>query len=182
MSEAAGGGGGGEGGGEGRRGALKHLIVLGSAALGCAVAAPAVVFLAAPVRSAGARAERWVRTIRLDTLREGEPRKVSIVADQRDAWTLARDVDLGAVWLVKRGAGVLALSAVCPHLGCSINATPDGAFACPCHTSTFAPDGAKVGGPTPRGMDPMATKIEDGFVAVDFQKFRIGTAERETLG
>ena len=178
MSDSTGAG----GGDQGRRGALKHLIVLGSAALGCAVAAPAAVFLAAPVKSPGARAERWVRTVRVDSLREGEPRKVSIVADQRDAWTLARDVELGSVWLVKRGADVVALSAVCPHLGCSINSVPDGSFACPCHTSTFAADGAKVGGPTPRGMDPMATKIDAGYVAVDFQKFRIGTHEREAIG
>jgi menaquinol-cytochrome c reductase iron-sulfur subunit len=175
---------GGEGNGNdaGRRDALKHLIVLGSAALGCAVAAPAVVFLAAPVKAAGAAAERWVRTVRLETLREGEPRKVSIVADQRDAWTVAHDVDLGAVWLVRRGDRVLALSVVCPHLGCSVEALPDGSFGCPCHTSTFAADGEKTGGPSPRGMDPMATKIDEGFVAVDFQKFRIGTAARETLG
>jgi cytochrome b6-f complex iron-sulfur subunit/menaquinol-cytochrome c reductase iron-sulfur subunit len=140
------------------------------------------VFLAAPVKTGGGQSGRWVRTVRLDTLREGEPRKVSIVADQRDAWTVAHDVDLGAVWLVRRGGDVVALSAVCPHLGCSIDAAPDGSFACPCHTSTFAADGAKTGGPTPRGMDPLATKIDDGFVAVDFQRFRIGTAERETLG
>ena len=171
-----------EAGDGGRRGALKHLIVLGSAALGCAVAAPAVVFIAAPVKTGGGEAGRWVRTVRLDTLREGEPRKVSIVADQRDAWTLARDVELGAVWLVRRGSEVLALSAVCPHLGCSIDAAAGGSFGCPCHTSTFAPDGAKTGGPTPRGMDPMPTKIDDGFVAVSFQRFRIGTADRETIG
>jgi cytochrome b6-f complex iron-sulfur subunit/menaquinol-cytochrome c reductase iron-sulfur subunit len=170
------------GGDDGRRGALKHLVVLGSAALGCAVGAPAAVFIAAPVKSGGGGSERWVRTVRLDTLHEGEPRKVSIVADQRDAWTVARDVELGAVWLVRKGDQVQALSTVCPHLGCSINALPDGSFGCPCHTSTFAADGSKSGGPTPRGMDPLATKIDDGFVAVDFRKFRIGTAEREAIG
>lgn len=166
----------------GRRDTLKHLIVLGSAALGCAVAAPAAVFLAAPVKTGAGGPERWVRTVRLEALREGEPRKVSIVADQKDAWTVAHDVDLGAVWLVRHGDGVVALSAVCPHLGCSIDALPDGSFGCPCHTSTFAADGAKTGGPSPRGMDPLATRIEDGFVAVSFQKFRIGTDAREALG
>jgi menaquinol-cytochrome c reductase iron-sulfur subunit len=176
MSEGA------DGNESGRRGALKHLIVLGSAALGCAVAGPAAVFLAAPVKTGGGEAGRWVRTLRLDTLRDGEPRKVAIVADQRDAWTIAHDVELGSVWLVRKGDAVVALSAVCPHLGCSIDAGADGSFGCPCHTSTFAADGAKTGGPTPRGMDPLTTKIDDGFVLVDFQKFRIGTAERETLG
>jgi cytochrome b6-f complex iron-sulfur subunit/menaquinol-cytochrome c reductase iron-sulfur subunit len=169
-------------GGEGRRGALKHLIVLGSAALGCAVGGPALVFVAAPVKTSGDGAERWVRTVRLDSLQEGQPRKVAIVADQRDAWTVAHDVDLGSVWLVRHGDEVRAFSAVCPHLGCSIDATPEGSFACPCHTSTFAADGAKTGGPSPRAMDPLATKIEGGVVAVDFRKYRIGTAEREAIG
>jgi len=171
-----------DGGDGGRRDALRHLIVLGGAALGCAVGAPAVVFLAAPVKTGGDRAARWVRTVRFESLTEGEPKKVSIVADQRDAWTVAKDVDLGAVWLVRRGEHVVALSAVCPHLGCSIDSLADGSFGCPCHTSTFAADGAKTGGPTPRGMDPLATKLDDGFVAVDFQKFRIGTDARETIG
>lgn len=171
-----------DGGDGGRRDALRHLIVLGGAALGCAVGAPAAIFLAAPVKVGAGHAERWVKTVRLDSLTDGEPKKVSIVADQRDAWTVAKDVDLGAVWLVRKGDQVAALSAVCPHLGCSVDALADKTFGCPCHTSTFAADGAKTGGPSPRGMDPLATKIEDGFVAVDFQKFRIGTDAREAVG
>jgi cytochrome b6-f complex iron-sulfur subunit/menaquinol-cytochrome c reductase iron-sulfur subunit len=167
---------------ESRRGALRHLVVLGSAALGCAIAAPAAVFAVAPVKRGGGAAERWIRTVRLDQLPEGEPKKVSIVADQRDAWTLAKDVELGAVWLVRRGDAVTALSVVCPHLGCSVNSAPDGTFACPCHTSAFAADGARVAGPAPRGMDALATRIEDGVVAVDFRRFRIGVAEREPIG
>jgi hypothetical protein len=31
-------------------------------------------------------------------------------------------------------------------------------------------------------MDPLATKVDEGFVAVDFRKFRIGTADREAIG
>ncbi len=167
----------------GRRGALKHLIVVGSAAIGCAVAAPAAVFIAAPVKSGGGdRAARWVKTIRFETLREGEPRKVAIVDDEQDAWTLSRGVELGSVWLVRRGEQVVAFSAVCPHLGCAVNALADGSFGCPCHTSTFDAAGKKTGGPTPRDMDPMATKIDAGFVAVDFRKFRIGTNDREAIG
>jgi menaquinol-cytochrome c reductase iron-sulfur subunit len=167
----------------GRRGALRHLIVLGSAAIGCAVAAPAAMFVAAPVKSGGGNAAaRWVKTIRFDSLREGEPHKVAIVDDERDAWTISRGVELGSVWLVRHGDEVVALSAVCPHLGCAVNALADGSFACPCHTSTFAPSGEKTGGPTPRGMDPLATKIDAGFVDVDFRKFRIGTSDREAIG
>ncbi len=72
---------------------------------------------------------------------------------------------------------------MCPHLGCSIDTfVPDGSFTCPCHTSTFASDGAKTSGPTPRGMDLLATKVDEGFVAVDFRRFRVGTPEREAIG
>ena len=167
---------------DGRRGALKRLVVLGTAALGCAVAAPVAVFIAAPVKQGGGGAVQWVKTVRLDALREGEPRKVSIIADQRDAWTVARDVDLGAVWLVRKGDAVQAWSAVCPHLGCAIAFVPGESFACPCHDSSFGPDGSKQSGPSPRGMDPLDVKIDDGVVAVGFQRFRIGTPAREAIG
>jgi cytochrome b6-f complex iron-sulfur subunit/menaquinol-cytochrome c reductase iron-sulfur subunit len=165
-----------------RRGALKHLIVLGGAAFGCALAAPAAVFVTAPVKTGAAGSPRWVRTVRLEALTDGEPKKVAIVDDAHDAWMVAKAVDLGAVWLVRRGDAVRALSCVCPHLGCSVNAEPAGTFACPCHTSAFAADGARVAGPAPRDMDALDTKIEDGFVVVDFRKFRIGIAEREQVG
>jgi cytochrome b6-f complex iron-sulfur subunit/menaquinol-cytochrome c reductase iron-sulfur subunit len=167
---------------EGRRGALKGLVALGGAALGCAVAAPAVVFVAAPAQRGSGETGTWVKTIRLDALREGEPKRVSIVADLHDAWSVARNVELGSVFLIKRGSEVTALSAVCPHLGCAIGRDEAGGFVCPCHTSAFAPDGARVSGPTPRGMDPLTVRIDDGFVTVRFQKFRIGGEEREAIG
>ena len=107
-----------------RRGALRGLILGGSAAFGCALAAPAAIFISAPLGAAGAHGARWVKTIRLESLKEGEPKKVAIVADLRDAWTLARDVDLGAAWLIRRGDKVTAFSVVCPHLGCSVNVAP----------------------------------------------------------
>jgi cytochrome b6-f complex iron-sulfur subunit/menaquinol-cytochrome c reductase iron-sulfur subunit len=163
------------------RGGRRTLLVLaagaGACAIGAAVAIPAAAFVAAPL-SSGAGGGRWVKTLRLDQLKEGEPKRVAIVADRRDAWTVERDVELGSVWLVKRGDKVTAFSAVCPHLGCSVNATSNGAFACPCHTSAFDADGKKKSGPSPRDLDTLATKIEDGFVAVDFRRFRIGIAEK----
>src|SRR5262245_29214250 len=93
-------------GGADRAGRRRALVLIGggSAVFACALAVPAVRVLVAPVRIGGGQA-KWVRTVRLDSLREGEPRKVAIVADDHDAWTVARGVELGAVWLV-RGGGV----------------------------------------------------------------------------
>ena len=162
---------------KGRR-SLIMAAAAGTCAIAAGVGAPAAALVLAPLR-ATASSGRWVRTIRPDQLRENEPKRVAIVSDRKDAWTVEKNVELGSVWLVKRGDKVLAFSAVCPHLGCSINAVPEGgAFACPCHTSAFDADGKRKSGPSPRDMDGMATKIEDGFVAVDFRRFRIGVAEK----
>jgi len=107
------------------------------------------------------------------------------VADERDAWTLTKDVELGAAWLVRRGESVLAWSSTCPHLGCAIRAgdgAGEGGFSCPCHASTFAGDGKRGEGPSPRDMDALATKVEEGFVVVDFRKYRTGTPEKVEIG
>jgi menaquinol-cytochrome c reductase iron-sulfur subunit len=172
-----------KGGEEGRRSLLKILVGSGSAAFACALAAPAAVFVTAPATRAGATGERWVKTIRLDSLREGEPKKVAIIADQRDAWTITKDVELGAAWLFLHAGKVVALSTTCPHLGCSVNESPDGGgFACPCHTSTFDATGHRTGGPAPRDMDPLETRVEEGFVHVDFRRYRMSIAERVEVG
>jgi menaquinol-cytochrome c reductase iron-sulfur subunit len=161
------------------RRALTLAVVVGSCAIAAATAIPAAAFVAAPIGSRGA-AGRWVRTLRLDQLAEGEPKRVAIVDDRRDAWTIERGVELGSVWLVRHGDKVTAFSSVCPHLGCSVNvaAGAGAGFACPCHTSAFDPEGKRKSGPSPRDLDALATRIEDGFVAVDFRRFRIGIADK----
>ena len=174
----------------GRRGALRTLITAGGAAFGCALAAPALVFVAGPLAPTGggpsSSSGRWIRTVKLDALREGEPRKVAVVADQRDAWTITKNVELGAAWLTRRGDTVTALSATCPHLGCSVNADAgrpgDAGFTCPCHASVFDADGKREAGPSPRGLDTLPTRIEDGFVVVDFRIYRTGTADKVEIG
>jgi cytochrome b6-f complex iron-sulfur subunit len=42
--------------------------------------------------------------------------------------------------------GFVALSAICPHLGCQVEPSPTG-FVCPCHASRFDATGALLGGP-----------------------------------
>lgn len=166
----------------GRRFALKALA-LGGGALGCgALAVPTVRFLVAPAR-AGSAAGRWIKTVPLESLPEGEPKRVACVADHRDAWTLERAVELGAVWLVRRADGVLAWSTTCPHLGCAVDKAATGSgFYCPCHDSAFDEEGRRLNGPSPRGLDALETRVEDGFVMVEFQRFRQGTPEKEPVG
>ena len=169
----------------GRRGALKALVVLGGAAFAGVVAVPGVELLVAPVGKDPSGA-LWVKTIRFDSLTEGEAKRVSIVSDRRDAWTLEKAVELGAVWLIRNGAAIDCFSVVCPHLGCSVAAVPAGAagphFNCLCHDSDFAIDGTRQSGPAPRDLDSLATKVEDGYVLVDFRTYRQGTPDKTEIG
>ena len=64
--------------------------------------------------------------------------------------------------------GVVAYSAVCPHLGCTVATLLEGALYCPCHNSKFDPvTGAKViAGPSPRPLALLPLKLEGTHLAV----------------
>lgn len=50
---------------------------------------------------------------------------------------------------IETSAGkVRVQTAVCTHLGCTVNAVPTG-FKCPCHGSTYDQHGLNTGGPAP---------------------------------
>lgn len=170
------------GGVEPRRGALRVLVTLGGLAYAGVIAVPAIRFASStgtPGADGGGRA-RWIRLGRLADLPAGEPRRYQVVGDERDAFTLTREQTLGSVWLVREGDKVRALSATCPHLGCSIDLGADKkSFGCPCHTSRFALAGKAESGPSPRDMDPLETRVVEGYVEVDFRRFRIGVTERK---
>lgn len=165
-----------------RRGALRALVVGGGVVGTCAIVAPTVSFLAAPARG-GAGEGRWIRTVPLDSLRDGEPKRVALISDRRDAWTLEKAVELGAAWLLRTGETVRAWSVVCPHLGCAVGLSASGpGFYCPCHDSSFEPDGRRINGPSPRDLDSLATRVEDGVVLVEFQRFQQGIAVKVSIG
>src|SRR5580700_5317543 len=151
--------------------------------MGCgALAVPAVRFLVAPA-SGSAGAGRWIKTLSLDSLREGEPKRVALIADHRDAWTLEKAVELGAAWLVRRGDAVLAWSVTCPHLGCAIDRSASApGFYCPCHESSFDVEGGRLSGPSPRDLDALATRVEDGVVLVEYRRLRQGAPEQTPVG
>lgn len=67
--------------------------------------------------------------------------------------------------VVKSGDSIMALDLICPHLGCTVNATPQG-FACPCHGSRFKSDGQVVSGPATRAMTRLAVEERDGILSI----------------
>lgn len=168
-----------------RRLALKAIVVVGSAVFVGGAAAPAVAVALAPALSKSSGKDKWVRVARLSDLKEGEPRRAAVISDMTDAFTRYSKENLGAVWLMRQGDHVRALSVTCPHLGCGVEKSQTG-FACPCHTSAFDFDGKRVSGPAPRNMDSLDTRIvgegADRAVEVQFKKYRQGIPEREEIG
>jgi cytochrome b6-f complex iron-sulfur subunit len=49
------------------------------------------------------------------------------------------------------GGKVRVQTAVCTHLGCTVNGVETG-YACPCHGSTYDLEGKNTGGPAPRPL------------------------------
>jgi menaquinol-cytochrome c reductase iron-sulfur subunit len=133
-----------------------------------------------------------VRICPLDALIQGGPPQpfpvILEVVD--DAWTRTFNQKVGVIFLERAKAGVkpevVALSAKCPHLGCLVDFNPGkNQFQCPCHASAFAIDGAKLYGPSLRGMDRLDVEVTTGGQAevyVAFQKFQPGIAERKPAG
>jgi len=66
--------------------------------------------------------------------------------------------------LLRDQEGFLALSLVCPHLGCQVNPGESG-FACPCHGSQFGNRGQLVRGPAASGLRELRLETsEDGHL------------------
>jgi cytochrome b6-f complex iron-sulfur subunit len=67
----------------------------------------------------------------------------------------------------KQSGELVALSAVCTHLGCIVQWENDKQdFLCPCHAGRFAPDGSVISGPPPKPLEKLAVSVGNGIVTV----------------
>jgi len=62
-------------------------------------------------------------------------------------------------FIVRRGNRLFALSAICTHRKCNLNAESDRSFYCPCHGSIFDPNGHVTAGPAKRDLPTLVTFI-----------------------
>lgn len=167
-----------------RRGFMTVVLAAGSAAIGAILMVPGVAYILDPVLRAGGAKGRWIRVAELANLAKDVPVTAPVVGEQVDAWTKAPAVRLGTVWLrVVDNDKVSAWNAECPHLGCKVGFNEAKKhFACPCHESAFTLEGEVQGGPAPRGMDPLETRVVDGHVEVRFVRYRAQIKERIEIG
>jgi cytochrome b6-f complex iron-sulfur subunit len=76
-------------------------------------------------------------------------------------------LDEERVFLIRKGNTYRCLSAVCTHLGCTVNRMDHG-YHCPCHGSVFNAQGKVEGGPAPRPLPWfLMTLSKDGRLLVD---------------
>jgi menaquinol-cytochrome c reductase iron-sulfur subunit len=164
-----------------RRSFLGVLLGFGSAVMGAALAVPLLRFALHPLLNSTTNIN-WSDLGKIDEFASLKaPLKKLITVEQRDGWR--KIVSEKAIYILpaKEGA-VRILSPICPHLGCSIPwIEAKQQFICPCHTAVFGPDGTRLSGPAPRGMDDLESKVEDGVLKVRYLYFRQLIPTKEVL-
>jgi menaquinol-cytochrome c reductase iron-sulfur subunit len=169
---------------EDRRKFLKVATCAIGGGVGLAVAGPVVTLLVDPARKVTVTTPTAPLDLgHAEQFRVGaEPRRVDVVAPiVKDAWVASRNVVLGAAWIRRTAPDKLvALSAVCPHLGCTIGWDGSaGNFLCPCHDSRFSVSGDRLTGPSERGMDELPLAVVDGRLQLTWVRYKTGQTTRE---
>jgi Rieske Fe-S protein len=65
-------------------------------------------------------------------------------------------------FVVREKGRLFALSAVCTHRRCKLDARPDRSLLCKCHGSTFDPHGKVTRGPASRDLPELPTSVGAG--------------------
>jgi quinol---cytochrome c reductase iron-sulfur subunit, bacillus type len=155
-------------------GMISGLIVAGiSAVLGVTIGRYSI----SPAFSTSNEQE-WTDLGSLDEFAEGKLVRKNVIVSQAAGW--GKFQSQRSVWVVRKGESVNVFSGVCPHLGCSVNTRAD-KFICACHGSEWDVEGATLAGPTPRGLDMLEFRVEDGKLKVKYQDFKQGLTTKEVL-
>jgi menaquinol-cytochrome c reductase iron-sulfur subunit len=165
-----------------RRSFFGALLAIGSAGMGAILAIPVLRYVLYPLSTQSGKSGWSAIGKAEDFTSLSEPMLKTVDFKQIDGW---REVESAQSVYVTRGAGgeLKVLSAICPHLGCSVSwQKGQDEFVCPCHGGRFSPDGKHLSGPPPRGMDALPNKIENGNLMVQFRYFRSNVPNQELLG
>jgi menaquinol-cytochrome c reductase iron-sulfur subunit len=164
-----------------RRSFFGGLLAIGTAGMGALLAVPVLRFLFYPLYAKSAGID-WSDVASVEELPADQtPVRKTVTFSQRDGW---REVDSAQSVYVNRASNgqFIVLSAICPHLGCSVSWQADhDRFVCPCHGGEFKADGQKISGPPPRGMDQLPTRVKDGKLQIHFKYFRSNVPNQESL-
>jgi len=150
-----------------------------AALIGLGLAIPLIGYVISPALKR--REHSWVEVGSVDELPVGKPKPLDYVQTIQDGWMESRTQK--AVWAVKQTDGqVTVFSPMCTHLGCGYRwEDADRKFKCPCHGSIYDAGGKVLGGPAPRPLDVLPSKIEDGKLFVIYKEFKAGLSKSVEL-
>ncbi|MFN2531142.1 MAG: ubiquinol-cytochrome c reductase iron-sulfur subunit [Pyrinomonadaceae bacterium] len=152
------------------------LLPLGLVGIAVSTMAAAAFRFLRPVLSAAS--DRWFDVGQLSEFTGTNPVPRKVNAEHTAGWATA--VEAHNVFVLP-AKGNEVVSAICPHEGCEVYWEPtQSVFACPCHESSFAANGSRLKGPALRGLDPLASRVVDGKLQVQYQLFENNTPERIT--
>ena len=159
-----------------RRGFVGWAGGLGAGVVALTAGIPLVGSL---VESPGqAAAGQFVQVAEVSAIPVGQPFGVTFAETVKDAYNVIT-VPHSAYVLKKSDTDITVVSPVCPHLGCQVYFDrAANQYVCPCHASRFSVDGTRTAGPTPRGLDTLPSKIDNGALLVQWVQYKPGIAEK----
>ncbi len=117
---------------------------------------------------------------------------VSEIAGKAEGWSKNFRLPSGASVVITRQAvsesggtekDFLALSSVCPHLGCQVHwEQVNNRFFCPCHNGVFDPSGKGIGGPpgeAGQSLPNYPLKVEHGLLYIEVEAETLAEGPRE---
>ncbi len=130
------------------------------AAISGVLGIPAALYLMLPAKSN--RKEEWTEVGDVATLAKDAPEEIVFRRTRKDGWKILNEKTSAWVRRVSEKE-VVAYAPSCTHLGCAYHwEDKSKTFVCPCHTSSFSPEGNVLMGPAPRPLDRYEVKVEGG--------------------
>ncbi len=167
-----------------RRLFLRYTIATMGSFIGVVAGLPVVGYVASPL-STKPKDGTWVPLGRVEDFNGlSDPQLVQFTLTQQDGWN---EVKLARTcWVVPQGGGSFTVfNGQCTHLGCAYTWQAQGenagTFRCPCHDGAYTRDGQVLGGPPPRSLDTLQTKVENGQLSVLYEDFHLGTPTKVAI-
>ena len=150
-----------------------------SAVIGLGLAVPLLGYVISPALKR--KQQTWVRVGTVAELPVGKPKDLSYSMTVKDGWR--ETTTMKAVWAIRQADNqVTVFSPICPHLGCGFRWDgQDRQFQCPCHGSIYDLSGKVLGGPAPRPLDVLPSKVEKGELFVVYKEYKSGLRQKVEL-
>jgi Rieske Fe-S protein len=123
----------------------------------------------------------WLFVAEVDKFQSGD--SLSFESPTGIKVTIARRAANGAVRPAET-ADFIALSSVCPHLGCRVHWEPHNQrFFCPCHNGVFDPEGEPVSGPPKAAEQELSRyplKVDRGLLFIAMSVESVGSSGKRS--